>query len=78
VTPDAYSGGIEGAAGNRVIAVSVTAVSWIAVAGPIAVAIGRSVSVRGVAVTSPITIAVSRVAISVAISRVTVAVTTVV
>ena len=59
------------------IAVSVTAVSGVAVAGPITVGIGRSVSVRGVAVTGPITIAVSRVALPVAISRVTVAVTVV-
>jgi hypothetical protein len=56
-----------------VIAVSVTAVSRIAVAGPIAVAIGRSVSVRGVAITGPITIAVTG-PITIAVSRVAVTV----
>ena len=49
------------------IAVSVTAVSRIAVTGPIAIAIGRSGSVCGVTVTGPITIAVIRVAVTVTI-----------
>ena len=57
MTPDTNSGGIDMASDNGVIGVSVT---------PVSRAIGRSVTVRGVAVTGPITIAVSRVAITIA------------
>jgi hypothetical protein len=51
MTPDTNSGGIDMASDNGVIGVPVTRVSR---------AIGRSVTVRGVAVTGPITRAISR------------------
>jgi len=55
------SDGVDMAADNGVIGVSVTPVSGgVAVTGPITRAIGRSVTVRGVAETGPITGAIRR------------------
>jgi len=75
------SGGIDMASENGVIeGVSVTPVNRRTVAGPVtiavswvAIAVGRSVTVRGVPETSPITVAVGRVAV--ALSRIAVAIT---
>ena len=75
MTPDTISAGIDAVPENRVIRISVTPVSRVAVAGPIAIAVGRSVGVRGVAVTGPITVAISRgVSVTIAVSGVAVAI----